>query len=175
MFRLLGGSSPDDLKENIKQFIAEKHIDVMTDTKAVVDAFGDKLIIRGKRGGMCIKTSIMPCAKDRRTNALYCSYNLCPNLFHFFYMADASYADFKTLQETYKSAREHGHTREAEKELYKLRDLCRKTLTPELDELQREIDRKGVKHIIEHYPSLLPIVEDMDSIREEVRIWMTIK
>lgn len=173
--RLLGGSSPDDLKENIKRFIAEKHIDVMTDTKAVVDAFGDKLIIRGKRGGMCIKTSIMPCAKDRRTNALYCSYNLCPNLFHFFYMADASYADFKTLQETYKSAHEHGHTREAEKELYKLHDLCGKTLTPELDELQREIDRKGVKHIIEHYPSLLPIVEDLDSIREEVRTWMTIK
>lgn len=173
--RLLGGSSPDDLKENIKRFIAEKHIDVMTDTKAVVDAFGDKLIIRGKRGGMCIKTSIMPCAKDRRTNALYCSYNLCPNLFHFFYMADASYADFKTLQETYKAAMEHGHTREAEKELYKLRDLCGKTLTPELDELQHEIDRKGVKHIIEHYPSLLPIVEDMNSIREEVRTWMTIK
>ena len=147
----------------------------MTDTKAVVDAFGDKLIIRGKRGGMCIKTSIMPCAKDRRTNALYCSYNLCPNLFHFFYMADASYADFKTLQETYKAAMEHGHTREAEKELYKLRDLCGKTLTPELDELQHEIDRKGVKHIIEHYPSLLPIVEDMNSIREEVRTWMTIK
>lgn len=173
--RLLGGSSPDDLKENIKRFIAEKHINVMTDTKAVVDAFGDKLIIRGKRGGMCIKTSIMPCAKDRRTNALYCSYNLCPNLFHFFYMADASYADFKTLQETYKAAMEHGHTREAEKELYKLRDLCGKTLTPELDELQHEIDRKGVKHIIEHYPSLLPIVEDMNSIREEVRTWMTIK
>ena len=173
--RLLGGSSPDDLKENIKQFIAEKHIDVMADTKAVVDAFGDKLIIRGKRGGMCIKTSIMPCAKDRRTNALYCSYNICPNLFHFFYMADASYADFKTLQETYKAAREHGHMREAEKELYKLRDLCGKTLTPELDELQREIDRKGVKHIIDHYPGLLPIVEDMDRIREEVRTWMTIK
>lgn len=173
--RLLGGSSPDDLKENIKQFIAEKHIDVMADTKAVVDAFGDKLIIRGKRGGMCIKTSIMPCAKDRRTNALYCSYNICPNLFHFFYMADASYADFKTLQETYKAAREHGHMREAEKELYKLHDLCGKTLTPELDELQREIDRKGVKHIIDHYPGLLPIVEDMDRIREEVRTWMTIK
>ena len=173
--RLLGGSSPDDLKENIKRFITEKHIDVMTDTKAVVDAFGDKLIIRGKRGGMCIKTSIMPCAKDRRTNALYCSYNLCPNLFHFFYMADASYADFKTLQETYMSAQEHGHTREAEKELYKLHDLCGKTLIPELDELQHEIDRKGVKHIIEHYPSLLPIVEDMDSIREEVRTWMMIK
>ena len=173
--RLLGGSSPDVLKENIKQFIAEKHIDVMADTKAVVDAFGDKLIIRGKRGGMCIKTSIMPCAKDRRTNALYCSYNLCPNLFHFFYMADASYADFKTLQKTYKAALEHGHTREAEKELYKLRDLCGKTLTPELDELQHEIDRKGMKHIIEHYPGLLPIVEDMDNIREEVRTWMTIK
>ena len=174
--RLLGGSSPDDLKENIKQFIAEKHIDVMTDTKAVIDAFGDQLIIRGKRGGVCIKGGIMPCGlKDKRSNALYCSYNLCPNLFHFFYMADASYADFKTLQETYKSAQEHGHERAAEKELHKLRDLCGKTLTPELDELQREIDRKGVKHIIEHYPSLLPIVEDMDSIREEVRTWMTIK
>ena len=173
--RLLGGTEPDDLKENIKRFIAEKNIDVMTDTKAVVDAFGDKLIIRGKRGGMCIKTSILPCAKDRRSNALYCSYNLCPNLFHFFYMVDASYADFKTLQETYKAALKHGHNREAEKELYKLYDLCKKTLTPELDELQQEIDRKGVRHIIEHYPSLLPIIEDMDNIREEVCTWMTLK
>ena len=173
--RLLGGSSPDDLKENIKKFIAENKIDVMIDTKAVVDAFGDKLIIRGKRGGMCIKTSILPCAKDRRSNALYCSYNLCPNLFHFFYMADASYADFKTLQETYQAAKDRGHTREAEKELYKLRDLCGKTLIPELDELQRELDRKGVTHIIEHYPSLLPIIEDMENIRKEVSEWMTIK
>lgn len=173
--QLLGGSSPDSLKENIKKFITEKNIDVMTDARAVVDAFGDKLIIRGKRGGVCIKTSILPCSKDRRTNALYCSYNICPNLFHFFYMADISYADFKTLQETYKAAKEHGHSREAEKELYKLRDLCRKTLTPELDELQREIDRKGTAHIIKKYPSLLPIIEDMDSIREEVSTWMTIK
>ena len=173
--RLLGGSSPDDLKENIKRFIAEKHIDVMTDTKAVVDAFGDKLIIRGKRGGMCIKTSIMPCAKDRRTNALYCSYNLCPNLFHFFYMADASYADFKTLQETYRAAKEHGHTREAEKELYKLRDLCGKSLIPELDELQQEIAKKGAGHVIEKYPTLLPIVENLHGIRKEVAEWMALK
>lgn len=173
--RLLGGSSPDSLKENIKKFIAEKHINVMTNTKAVIDAFGDKLIIRGKRGGMCIKTSILPCAKDRRSNALYCSYNLCPNLFHFFYMVDASYADFKTLQETYKAAQVHGHTRAAEKELYKLRELCGKTLTPELDELQREIERKGVAHIIEKYPSLLPIIENMDNIRKEVSEWMTRK
>jgi len=173
--RLLGGSSPDDLKENIKRFIAEKHIDVMTDTKAVVDAFGDKLIIRGKRGGMCIKTSIMPCAKDRRTNALYCSYNLCPNLFHFFYMADASYADFKTLQETYRVAKEHGHTREAEKELYKLRDLCGKSLIPELDELQQEIAKKGAGHVIEKYPTLLPIVENLHGIRKEVAEWMALK
>ena len=90
-------------------------------------------------------------------------------------MADASYADFKTLQETYQAAKDRGHTREAEKELYKLRDLCGKTLIPELDELQRELDRKGVTHIIEHYPSLLPIIEDMENIRKEVSEWMTIK
>ena len=173
--RLLGGTAPNDLKENIKQFIAEKQIDVMIDAKAVIDAFGDKLIIRGKRGGMCIKASIMPCAKDKRTNALYCSYNLCPNLFHFFYMADASYEDFKTLQETYKAAKKNGHVREAEKELYKLRELCGKTLNPELDELQREINRKGVENVIKSHPSLLPIIEDINNIREEIKKWMTIK
>ncbi len=90
-------------------------------------------------------------------------------------MADASYAVFKTLQETYKAAKEHGHTREAEKELYKLRELCIKTFIPELDELQHEINRKGLKHIIEHYPSLLPIVENIDNIREEINTWTTIK
>ena len=173
--RLLGGTYPNELKENIKKFIAENHVNVMTDPKAVIDAFGDKLVIRGKRGGLCIRSSILPCAKDRRSNALYCAYNLCPNLFHMFYMADASYADFKVLQETYKSNRKNGYDNAAEKELYKLRDLCGKSLIPELDELQQEIAKKGAGHVIEKYPTLLPIVENLHGIRKEVAEWMALK
>lgn len=169
---LLGGDNGKELKVRIKEFIAAKHLNVMTSPKEIIDAYGSTLVVRGKRGGVCIKTSIMPCAKDKRTNALYCSYNLCPNLFHLFYMADSSYADFQTLQTTYTAAKEQDHLREAEKELHKLHDLCTHILLPELDELENEIARKGVPHIKDHYPNLLHIIENYDEIRKEIATWM---
>lgn len=172
---LLGGVNGAEIKERIKAFIEENHFNVMESPRAVIDAYGDKLIIRGKRGGMCIKTSIMPCSKDRRTNSLYCAYDICPNLFHFFYNADASYADFRTLQATYAAAKESHHTRAAEKELHKLHDLCSNILVPELDELDKEIAKKGVQHIMDNYPTLIPIIENNADIRKEVSAWMSKK
>ena len=172
---LLGGVNGAEIKERIKAFIEENHFNVMESPRAVIDAYGDKLIIRGKRGGMCIKTSIMPCSKDRRTNSLYCAYDICPNLFHFFYNADASYADFRTLQATYAATKERHHTRAAEKELHKLHDLCSKILVPELDELDKEIAKKGVQHIMDNYPTLIPIIENNADIRKEVSAWMSKK
>ena len=69
-------------------------MNIETDIDAIMETIGDKVIIRGKTGGVCIKTSFMPCSKDARTNELLCSYNLCPNLFHFYYMIDVSYLNF---------------------------------------------------------------------------------
>ncbi|EJT5930518.1 tyrosine-type recombinase/integrase [Clostridium perfringens] len=169
----LGGSFlGEDIKKNIQDFIKNNNFNVETDIDAIMKAIGDKVIIRGKTGGVCIKTSLMPCSKDARTNELLCSYNLCPNLFHFYYMIDISYLNFKTLQDTYNSSKSKGNTRASQKELNKLKDLLRRRLIPELDELEKEINIKGIDAIIEQHPSLVDIIENKEDIRKEIEVWM---
>ena len=166
------GLMGSDLRENIKLFISERKLDVRTDIHEIMKALDNKLVIRGKTGGVCIKTSLMPCAKDARTNEIMCAYNLCPNLFHFYYMADISYLDFKALQATYEENLSAGHTKAAQKELQKIKDLLRRKLIPELDELSREIGLKGKDHIIIRNPSLSVVIDNIAGIREEIESWM---
>ena len=168
----LGGNLiGEELKENIKKFIADNGFNVHTDIEAIVKAMGDKVIIRGKTGGVCIKTSLMPCSKDARTNEMMCAYNLCPNLFHFYYMVDISYLNFKTLQDTYTAMMASGKTKAAQKELTKIKDLINRKITPELDELDKEINIKGIDIILDKHPSLLEIIENREEIRKELSVW----
>jgi len=168
----LGGTIGEDIRKGIKKFIKENNFNVETDVKKIIEALGDKIIIRGKTGGVCIKTSLMSCSKDARTNEMMCAYNLCPNLFHFFYMIDISYVNFKTLQDTYSSNKENGKTRASQKELNKIKDLCRRRLIPELEELKKEISKKGEKKLLEQFPNLDKIVRNRSKIQEEISIWM---
>ena len=172
----LGGNMlGQELKENIQKFIADNGFNVHTDIEAIVKALGDKVIIRGKTGGVCIKTSLMPCSKDARTNEMMCAYNLCPNLFHFYYMVDVSYMNFQTLQETYKAMSDAGKTKAAQKELAKLKDIINRRLLPELDELDKEIEAKGFNVILDKHPSLVEIMENREEIRKEIELWRTKK
>lgn len=168
----LGGNMlGQELKETIQKFISDNGFNVYPDIDAVVKALGDKIIIRGKTGGVCIKTSLMPCSKDARTNEMMCAYNLCPNLFHFFYMVDISYLNFKTLQSTYRVMRDGGKTKAAQKELAKIRDLINRRIIPELKELDKEIAQNGVNVILDRYPSLLEIIENREEIGKEIEEW----
>ena len=165
---LMGG----ELRENLKLFIEGRNLNVNTDIHAIAEALGPKLVIRGKTGGVCIKTSLMPCAKDARTNEIMCAYNLCPNLFYFYYMADMSYLDFQTLQATYQENISSGHTRAAQKELNKIKNLLRRKLSPELDELEHELSEKGKDYILIRNPSLSIIIDNLTDIRKEIELWM---
>ena len=168
----LGGNMlGQELKENIQKFIADNGFNVHTNIEAIVKALGDKVIIRGKTGGVCIKTSLMPCSKDARTNEMMCAYNLCPNLFHFYYMVDVSYLNFQTLQDTYRAMVAAGKTKAAQKELAKLKDIINRRLLPELDELDKEIEAKGFDVILDKHPSLIEIMENREEIRKEIEVW----
>ena len=170
----LGGNMlGEDINENIKKFIADNGFNVQTDVEAIVKALGDNVIIRGKTGGVCIKTSLMLCSKDARINEMMCAYNLCPNLFHFYYMVDVSYMNFQTLQDTYKAMKDEGKTKAAQKELSKMRDLLNRKLIPEMDELDKEIEVKGFNTILDRHPSLLDIMTNREDIRKEIEVWRT--
>ncbi|MGN0078388.1 MAG: hypothetical protein ACI36V_06355 [Coriobacteriales bacterium] len=170
--RLLGGMFGDEVVAYIDKFIEEGGFNVEEDISAIVKALGDKVVVRAKAGGACVKTSVVSCSKDTRTNELLCAYGLCPNLFHFYHSIDVTYASFTASQDTYFAALEAGHVREADKELNKLKDLCQRRLIPELDELEREVGRCGEDAIIERHTELYDIIAGRAAIRREAQEWM---
>ena len=109
------GFMGSDLRDNIKFFINDRHLDVKKDIHQIQEALGKNLIILRKTGGVCILTSLTPCARDAQTNEDMCAYYPCPNFFQFYYMADLSYLDFQTLQKTYAENLSNGRTRAAQK------------------------------------------------------------
>ena len=160
------------MKKRITEFIADNKFDVYKDIDEVMEAIGDRLIIRAKTGGMCIRTSFLTCKNDVRTNEVLCAFNVCPNLFHFYYMIDVTYQSFLDLQKTYTRNKDIGHQLDAEKELNKIHDLIKRRLAPEMEELEKDLAVKGKDAVIEKYPSLKEIVERREEIKKEYETWM---
>ena len=165
--RLIG----TELKEAIQKFVADSKIDVRTNVQEVIDELGEKLIIRGKRGGVCIKTTFESCKDDIRTDKLMCAHSLCPNLFHFYYMLDVTHVDFQTMQNAYFAMKNQGIKNATEKELGKIKDLIKRRLLPELDELEKELEKKGYDVIVLKHPELVGIIEKRYEIRKEAEEW----
>ena len=174
--RLLGGSGAgEEIAARINEFIDKNNLSVANDAIEVAQAVKDRVVIRAKTGGVCIKTSLMPCSKDARTTESMCAYGLCPNFFQFFYMVDVSYADFKTTAQTVEVNQGRGHIRAAQKELGKLNLIINKRLLPQLNEMDNEIRAKGVDAVLSRYPHLLDIINEEDTIREEIEKWKKTK
>ena len=111
-----GAQNGEHLKEKIQEFIKANNFNVYTDIEEIVKAFGSGLVIRGKRGGVCIRANNEICANDKKTDQVMCAYGICPNLFHFYYMLDVTDVDFRMLQQSYQTLVDSGYKKAAEKE-----------------------------------------------------------
>ncbi|GMQ65143.1 site-specific integrase [Vallitalea maricola] len=172
--KLLGASS--GLSYKIKQFIKENHYNVETDLETICENLAKKIPVRQKTGGVCIKSSMLrECSIDAKTNELYCAYGVCPNIFHFYYMVDVSYRQTKELTKSIKINKNRGHIRQAQKELNMLNTILDKKLVPELDELKNMIIKKGIQSILQEYPNLQEIIENIDTTYQEVEQWKSMK
>lgn len=167
-----GDNNGKELRDAIAEFVRNHEIDVYEDTDAALEAFGDSLVMRAKTGGVCIKSTMFGCKDDKRSNHLMCAYGSCPNLFHFYHMANETYFNFKQLQKTYKADMKTNHTKAAGKELQKIRDIVHRKLLPELDQMDEIIETKGLDYVLEKYPKLRDIIENEDSIRKEANKWL---
>lgn len=166
----LGGDS--GLSAKIQEFIEANNYNVKTDLKEICNELAQKIPIRQKTGGVCIKSSMLrECSKDAKTNEFYCAYGVCPNIFHFYYMADVSYRQTKELAETITINQERGLLKQVQKELNMLNTILHSKLLPELDELKAVISEKGTLAILKEYPDLKDIIENLEQIDEEVITW----
>lgn len=166
------GSMGAELKQNLQQFIEEGKYNVKSDTSKILNDLGENLVIREKGPGLCcIKTTIIPCKYDARTDKMLCAFGTCPNIFHFFDMINVSYMQFHELQNSYQQNKDNGFKRAAEKELNKLKSFCKGRLTPELDELERVVKTKGLSAFAKQYPDLQYYATNIDTIRKEIQLW----
>ena len=166
------GSMGAELKQNLQQFIKEGKYNVKSDTSKILNDLGENLVIREKGPGLCcIKTTIIPCKYDARTDKMLCAFGTCPNIFHFFDMINVSYMQFHELQNSYQQNKDNGFKRAAEKELNKLKSFCKGRLTPELDELERVVKIKGLSAFVKQYPDLQYYATNIDNIRKEIQLW----
>lgn len=162
------------LSDNINEFINANHFNVATDLDEICKALANKIPIRQKTGGVCIKSSqLRECSMDAKTNEFYCAYGVCPNIVHFYYYADITYRQCKELQETININRTRGHMRQVEKETNMLYNIAKTRLLPELEDLKSVIERDGFESVYEMHPEVQPIVENMDTIEKEAITWST--
>lgn len=161
-----------ELKDNLIAFIQKGNYNIATDTQQILEDLGENLVIREKGPGLCcVKTSIIPCKHDTRTNATLCAYGLCPNIFHFYDAIDVSYRILHSLEESYASNLENGFIRAAEKELNKLKDFIRRRFKPELNELNRIVNKYGLEAFCLEHPDLRNVATNINDIYKEVELW----
>ncbi|MFL0246572.1 tyrosine-type recombinase/integrase [Candidatus Clostridium stratigraminis] len=170
------GPNASEFSEKLKAFLREDKYKVAKDIDEVVEDLLKTIPVRNKTGGVCIKSSpLRECSKDSMTNELFCAYGVCPNIFHFFYMIEVSYRQGKELVETITSNAKRGHKKQVQKELNMLKTIINQKIIPELDELKKEINKRGAQSILTDYPDLAEIIENFEEIYKEVEMWTNLK
>ena len=170
--RLLGGDK--GLKEKIDNYISENKLSVYDDLDKICSLLSEKIPIRQKLGGVCIKSSVLrECSIDAKTNEFYCAYSVCPNIFHFYYMADISYRQAKELTDSIRINKERGLLRQVQKDQNTLLTIIRKKLIPEIDELKYMINTKGLEFVYQNHPEVQPIAENLEAIERNIQEWTT--
>lgn len=167
------GNSGDKLMTRIDEWIKESNLNVADDLDEIIDRLLKVVPIRSKHGGMCIKGAKLTdaCSVDAKTDEFYCAYGICPNVCHFYFMADVSYSDFKATKEIFEYNRDNGFKRQAEKEQSKVRFIVLNRLTPELKELEKEIINRGNDEIIKRHPNMENTIINLNKIKEEIELW----
>lgn len=168
--KILGSSK--GLTDKIEEFIKKNNFHVEKDLDAICEGLAKDIPIRQKTGGVCIKSSpLRDCSLDAKTNRLYCAYGVCPNIVHFYYMADISYRQCKELEASIQSNTARGHLKQVQKEKHMLYNIATGRLIPELKDLKEVVQRDGVDAVYMEHPSLKGIIENLEQIEKEASEW----
>lgn len=164
------GPSADRLMAGINAWIDSHHLNVATDMDEIIEGLEKVVPIRAKHGGVCIKGSKLTnaCSVDVQTDEFMCAVGICPNIGHFYFNADESYADYKEAMAAYTFNKENGFTRQSEKEYTKVTYILRNRLGPEMVELVKEIKQIGEQEVLKRHPNLEDVLNNIEEIKEIV-------
>lgn len=167
------GKNGDAFIQKINEFIAQNNLNIKDNMEDVIKTVAKKFPLRSKVGGMCIRCGeVIPCASNSSTDVIYCAFGMCPNHCHMFFMADISYEEYLQHLDIIEYNQDNGFKKAYQKELNKLKYVIENSLMPELVMLEEEIQKHGEDEISDKYPQLTYIVNNFETIKQEVSAWM---
>lgn len=166
-FRLIGEEA-ELLMEKINDFINENKYNIKSDLDEIVNTLSNKVPIREKKEGFCIKSSF---GRKCKYNEFMCAFDMCPNHCTTYFFADITYKRFLDKLSIVEFNKKNNFIAEAELEINKLKRLVKTYFIYELEELEREIGIKGEHEILEKHPNLEYVVMNLSEIREEIKPW----
>lgn len=159
--------------KRIRKFLDKKKIKGNYSIEELSKELMNEMPIRTKLGGCCIKPySNAECNKNDNTDEYLCSYGLCENQCHFFYNCQYYYDKFHEMIDAYNHNMNEGFEKFAVKELYKIQQILKGKLVPELKELDRMISLNGIDDVKRNYPQIEEIINNYDKIKGEIELWM---
>lgn len=167
------GINGDAFVQKINEFIDQNNLNIKDNMEEVIQTVAKNFPLRSKVGGMCIRCGeVIPCASNTSTDVIYCAFGMCPNHCHMFFMADISYEQYLQHIDIIKYNQENGFKKAYQKEVNKLKYVIENSLMPELTMLEEELQKYGEDEILDKYPQLTYIVNNFETIKQEVSAWM---
>lgn len=167
------GPHGNEFMNKVNAYIETLPEHVKDDMDAVVEAASTAFPLRRKVGGVCIRCGkIVPCKRNDETDQIYCAFGVCPNQCCLYFMAADCLNTVKIHMSLVDANVERNHVKAARNELRKAQNVIRDCLMPELDSLDQQINKLGRDGVLERFPELEEIVNDMDNIRKETEQWL---
>lgn len=174
-YKILGPKA-NDYMDKINDFIEKGNVKANYSIDDIKNDVLNNMPIRKKYGGFCIKSAVgRPCEFDHLTNEFYCAYGMCPNQCHMFYHLDYYYNQFREGVTAYLHNKSLEYERMVEKELYKIQYNINHRIIPEIEELEKMINKIGITEILEKHSSLDYVIKNLDEIKTEIEIWKNMK
>lgn len=167
-FKLIGEEA-EFIINKIDEFLKEKKFNVKSNLDEIINELVQKVPIREKKGGFCIKSAY---GKKCKYNEYFCAFELCPNHCTAYFLVDITYSRFKSSLQAIEYNNSNNFLAEANVEIKKLQRLVKRDLIPELDELKEEIRKHSKDVIINKQKKLEYIVNNLSEIILEVKPWL---
>lgn len=140
----------------------------------VIDVAAGVLPIRSTNGGFCMKLHpAKKCEVETEIDPIYCAYGVCPNRVHLYFHIGAN---FKKAQDMFESLKydlelDEGNDprNETQKQAYILNNLLKQIIEPELDELDKEINKQGAEKIISKHPELDYVINNRSEFNKQIK------
>lgn len=174
-FNVLGAKNTERFTDWAKKQFDSDELCICEDEEEVLEYMACNMPLQTKEVGFCLLSGTERCTERPEVEQMMCAYYTCSNIGFFFFDVAEHYKWFHDRLEGAKLNAAKGLVNAAECEENRALWIAKRFISDELPELEAEIERHGKEKIIEWYPDLRKIIENLARIKEEINRYISSK